>query len=169
MNAIISSFIAGLLFAIGLGVSGMTQADKVIGFLNVPGGWDPSLAFVMGGGIAVHFVLFRFILRRESPVFGEHFGIPTRTDIDARLVGGSALFGIGWALGGYCPGPGLVSLGGGSAAAFTFVAAMTAGMLLFQMVDVAWSSRAPAPEPVKLSPKPTPPLAPPDARSARSA
>lgn len=139
MKTILSALISGLVFGIGLGLSGMTQADKVIGFLDVTDNWDPSLAFVMGGAIAVHFVLYRLILRQPSPLFGERFGIPTRTDLDARLIGGSALFGVGWALGGYCPGPGLVSAPAGSANALTFVAALTGGMLLFHIVDEAWS------------------------------
>ena len=135
MKVAIASFLAGLLFAIGLGVSGMTQADKVLGFLNVPGGWDPSLALVMVGAIGVHLVLFRLVLRRKSPLFGGHFGVPTRTDIDLRRVGGAALFGVGWALGGYCPGPGLVSLASGSTHAIAFVLAMTGGMILFHLVE----------------------------------
>ena len=133
----LASFGSGLLFAVGLGVSGMTQAPKVIGFLNLPGGWDPSLAFVMVGAIAVHFLLFRLILRRASPLLGGRFGLPTRADIDVRLLGGAALFGVGWALGGYCPGPGLVSAASGGAHALTFVAGMTGGMLLFHAVDAA--------------------------------
>ena len=138
MKALLSSFAAGLLFAIGLGVSGMTQADKVIGFLDLVDGWDPSLAFVMGGAIGVHLIFYRLVLKLESPVFGAHFGIPSRTDIDGRLVGGAALFGIGWALGGYCPGPGLVSAATGASNALVFVATLTAGMLLFHLVDEAW-------------------------------
>ncbi|MCK6502386.1 YeeE/YedE family protein [Myxococcota bacterium] len=133
----LASFGAGLLFAVGLGVSGMTQAPKVIGFLNLPGDWDPSLALVMVGAIAVHLVLFRLILRRGTPLWGGRFGVPTRADVDARLLGGAALFGVGWALGGYCPGPGLVSVVGGGAHAWTFVAGMTGGMLLFHAVETA--------------------------------
>ena len=137
MRAILSSFAAGLLFAVGLGVAGMTQADKVLGFLNVAGDWDPSLAFVMAGAIGVNAVLYRLILRRKTPLLGGHFGIPSRTDLDLRLVAGSALFGVGWALGGYCPGPGLVSASTGGIAALTFVAAMTGGMLVQPAVDAA--------------------------------
>lgn len=133
----LASFGAGLLFAVGLGVSGMTQAPKVIGFLNLPGAWDPSLALVMVGAIAVHLALFRLILRRGSPLLGGRFGVPTRADVDLRLIGGAALFGVGWALGGYCPGPGLVSAAGGGAHALTFVAGMTGGMLAFHAVEAA--------------------------------
>lgn len=142
MKGLITSFAAGIVFAIGLGISGMTQADKVIGFLNVAGDWDASLGLVMGAAVATHFVLFRLILRRASPVFGERFQLPTRTDIDGRLIGGSALFGIGWALGGYCPGPALVSASTGAGPVLTFVAAMTGGMLVFHAIDTAWAGRA---------------------------
>ncbi len=137
MNAVITSFGAGLLFSLGLGISGMTQADKVIDFLNVAGSWDPSLGLVMVGAIATHLVLYRLILRRASPLYGVRFAIPTRRDITPRLIGGSALFGIGWALGGYCPGPGLVSVASGSSQALTFVGALIGGMVLFKVVNAA--------------------------------
>ena len=142
MKQMIAALVAGLVFGLGLGISGMTQADKVIGFLDVADAWDPSLALVMGGAIGVHLLLFRFIVKQPSPIFGERFGIPTRTDIDGRLVGGAALFGIGWALGGYCPGPGLVSGASGAGNALVFVGTMTAGMLLFHVADEAWRGRA---------------------------
>lgn len=135
MRAVVSAGVVGVLFGLGLGISGMTQADKVIGFLDLADGWDPSLAFVMAGAIAVHMVLFRLILRRRSPLFAEGFGIPTRSDIDTRLVAGSALFGIGWALGGYCPGPGIVSVAGFAPRALVFVAALIAGMTAVQTYD----------------------------------
>lgn len=140
MKPILSAGTVGLLFGLGLGVSGMTRADKVIGFLDLADGWDPSLAFVMGGAIAVHMTLFRLILRRPSPLFGSSFGIPTRTDIDGRLVAGSALFGIGWAIGGYCPGPGLVSFASLAPQALVFVAALTVGILGVQFVDARRSA-----------------------------
>jgi uncharacterized membrane protein YedE/YeeE len=145
LSQIAVSFLVGLVFALGLGLSGMTQADKVIGFLNLAGAWDPSLAFVMMGAIAVHLVFFRFTVRRPSPLLGGRFGIPTRTDIDPRLVGGSAIFGVGWALGGYCPGPGLVSAASGGASALVFVAAMTGGMLLYHVLQTGWEGRASSP------------------------
>ena len=137
LGSIVNAGLVGLIFGAGLAVSGMTQADKVVNFLDLSDGWDPSLAFVMGGAIAVHLVLYRLILRRRSPLFGLRFGIPTRTDLDARLIGGSALFGVGWALGGYCPGPGLVSAPAGSTNAWIFVAAMTGGMLIQHAVNEA--------------------------------
>lgn len=129
MSRLIAAFIGGLVFALGLGVSGMTDANKVIGFLNLAGDWDPSLAFVMVGAIGVHLALYRLILRRQSPLFCDTFHIPTRRDINAQLVGGAALFGVGWGLGGFCPGPGLVSLAGLGSSAAVFVAFMLFGMM----------------------------------------
>lgn len=123
--------LAGALFGAGLLLSGMTRPDKVIGFLGVGSGWDPSLAFVMGGAVAVYALAFAWIRRaRPEPWFDGVFHLPTRRDIDAPLVVGAAVFGLGWGLGGYCPGPGLVAAAGGSAGAATFVVAMLAGMLL---------------------------------------
>lgn len=125
--------VSGALFGLGLVVSGMTRPDKVIGFLDVfSGAWDPSLAFVMVGAIAVHAVLFRLIVRRSSPLVGERFHLPERNDIDGRLVLGGALFGIGWGLGGVCPGPGIVAAASLSPSFLLFVAGMVGGMWLFQ-------------------------------------
>ena len=131
----LSAFFAGGLFGVGLVVSQMTNANKVVNFLNVAGDWDPSLALVMVGAIGVHVILFRFILKRESPLFDELFRVPSRTDIDLRLVGGAALFGVGWALGGFCPGPGIVSVASGGSAALVFVAALVAGMFLWRGME----------------------------------
>jgi uncharacterized protein len=128
----LTAFITGLLFAVGLGVGGMTQPAKVLGFLDVSGNWDPSLAFVMLGAIAVHATTMRWILRRRAPLFAVRFALPTRRDVNARLVAGAALFGAGWGLVGYCPGPALTALGGGVPAAAVFVPAMVAGMWLFR-------------------------------------
>lgn len=130
----LASFSAGVLFAIGLGISGMTQPSKVTGFLDLFGAWDPSLALVMVGAVAVHFVLYRVITRHATPLFDTRFHLPTRKDLDARLVVGSSLFGIGWALGGYCPGPGLVSAASGLLPAVVFVLSMAAGMKLEQLL-----------------------------------
>jgi uncharacterized membrane protein YedE/YeeE len=136
MKPVVSALVTGVLFGLGLGVSGMTKADKVINFLDLSDAWDPSLAFVMGGAIAVHLVLFRLILRRRSPLFADRFGVPTRTDFDAKLVGGAALFGVGWALGGYCPGPGIVSMSAGAANAIVFFGSLTLGVFGYQ----AWQT-----------------------------
>lgn len=134
MRAFGASFSAGVLFAIGLGVSGMTKPSKVTGFLDLFGAWDASLALVMVGAIAVHFVLYRVITRRPAPLFDIRFHLPTRNDLDARLLIGAALFGIGWALGGYCPGPGLVSAASGAPHALVFVLSMAVGMKLAQLL-----------------------------------
>jgi uncharacterized protein len=134
------ALLSGLLFALGLVVSGMTQPGKVIGFLDLhglgqgitwqarPGLWDPSLALVMGGALLVTLIAFAITPKRGKPWFDRRFDLPTRNDIDAKLVIGSALFGIGWGLAGYCPGPGLASLLIGSRDAIIFVVAMSLGM-----------------------------------------
>jgi uncharacterized membrane protein YedE/YeeE len=130
----VTSFLAGLLFGVGLLVSGMTKPTKVIGFLDVAGAWDPSLAFVMIGGIAVHLALYKWIVRRPSPLVEAEFKVPTRRDIDAKLVLGAAIFGVGWGLGGFCPGPGITSAVRGGAA-LTFAASMLAGMAFYALVS----------------------------------
>ncbi|MCA9637186.1 MAG: YeeE/YedE family protein [Myxococcales bacterium] len=129
MNHRSIAFITGLIFAVGLGISGMTQPTKVIGFLDVTGAWDPSLVMVMGGAVVVYFLVFNVIVRRrDKPIVGERFGIPSRRDIDPRLLGGAVLFGAGWGLGGFCPGPALTSAATGMSSVLIFVAAMLAGM-----------------------------------------
>ncbi|MBX6763746.1 MAG: YeeE/YedE family protein [Rubrobacteraceae bacterium] len=123
-------FFSGLLFGLGLAVSGMTDPAKVIGFLDVAGRWNPTLAFVMGGAVIVTFFAFRRIMRRERPVFAQSFELPEKKTIDGKLVGGAAVFGIGWGIGGFCPGPAVVALVSGVWPVFAFVAAMLAGMAL---------------------------------------
>lgn len=134
MNAL-TSFAAGLVFGIGLFLSGMTDPGKVIGFLDLAGNWDPSLAFVMGGAVLVGFFAFRLAGRRGRTFLGGAMHLPGRRDIDARLVAGSVVFGAGWGLAGYCPGPALASLGAGQVEAAVFVAAMLAGMLAYQAAE----------------------------------
>lgn len=128
--------LAGLLFALGLGLGGMTDPAKVVGFLDVAGRWDPSLAFVMAGALGSHALARRFILRRARPVLAATFPTPTHTGVEGRLVAGAALFGIGWGLSGYCPGPAFVSLPLGGTTVWLFIAAMLAGMGLFR----AWEA-----------------------------
>jgi uncharacterized protein len=130
-----SSFFAGLLFAVGLGIAGMTQPQKIIAFLDITGRWDPSLMFVMGGALAVHLVSYRLIVRRNSPLFDVSFHIPKRTDIDKNLIVGSALFGIGWGLSGYCPGPALVALANPGTLILAFFLSMLGGMLFFEVAS----------------------------------
>jgi uncharacterized membrane protein YedE/YeeE len=122
------SLVSGVIFGLGLALSGMTRPEKVRGFLDFTGAWDPSLAFVMGGAVLVHALAFRLITRRKSPVFAAKFALPTRRDLDAKLLGGAALFGVGWGLGGFCPGPGITSLVGGAAPVAFFVLAMLVGI-----------------------------------------
>ena len=136
------AFVAGVLFAVGLAISGMTQPSKVIAFLDVAGAWDPSLAFVMVGAISVYFVATRLVKRRSAPFSGGSFHLPTRRDIEPNLLIGAGLFGVGWGLGGYCPGPSLTSLATGSASAITFVVAMALGMLLFEYLQRFRKARA---------------------------
>ncbi len=122
-------FAAGLVFALGLGISGMTLPQKVIGFLDFAGGdWDPSLGLVMVSSAGVFLLLHRWVLRRSSPLFDTEFHVPKRTDIDAPLVFGSALFGIGWGMVGFCPGPALTALVSGQTQVWIFFVAMIAGM-----------------------------------------
>jgi uncharacterized membrane protein YedE/YeeE len=132
-----ASFATGALFAAGLAVSGMTKPSKVRGFLDFGAAWDPTLLFVMGGAVAFYFVLHRLVLKRGAPLFDSKFHLPTRKDLDARLLLGAAIFGVGWGLGGYCPGPGLASLASGAIGSVVFVAAMVAGMRIQRSVDVA--------------------------------
>ena len=132
----VTEFLIGLLFGIGLIVSGMSDPGKVLGFLDVAGAWDPSLLFVMGGAIAVSVFAFAFARRRTRAFLGGAMQLPTAADVDRRLVVGSLVFGIGWGLVGFCPGPALVALGAGHWQALVFTAAMLAGLALH-----AWSAR----------------------------
>jgi len=138
------AFLAGLLFAIGLVISGMTLPSKVVGFLDVFGHWDPSLAFVMLGAVGVYATLSRLIARRTKPVLSDSFQIPASGAIDGRLVAGAAIFGVGWGLAGYCPGPAVVSAGSGSRSALVFVSAMLGGMLLYELWQRLRADRAAA-------------------------
>ena len=128
-------FLVGLLFGWGLLLSGMTDPGKVIGFLDLAGRWDPSLAFVMGGAILVGYFAFAAAGKRARTFLGGALQLPTHRDIDARLVAGSALFGVGWGLAGFCPGPALVALGAGIDQAALFVAAMLAGMVIYDAAE----------------------------------
>ena len=131
----LTAFIAGLVFGVGLIISGMTDPGKVIGFLDIAGNWDPSLAFVMAGAVLVGFFAFAFARRRAQTFLGAALELPQRRDIDRRLVAGSLVFGIGWGLAGYCPGPALVSFGSGQPKAALFVAAMLLGMLIYTATE----------------------------------
>jgi uncharacterized membrane protein YedE/YeeE len=147
---IIVQFAIGLLFGLGLIVSGMSNPAKVLNFLDLggisAGTWDASLAFVMAGAVAVTFVGFRHVLKLAHPVFAERFYVPTRNDIDPKIIVGPAIFGIGWGLAGFCPGPALTALGFGSPSAIIFVVAMCAGMMLARFIaQLPSSTRIAAP------------------------
>jgi uncharacterized protein len=128
MARILTGLIAGLLFGIGLSVSEMINPAKVLNFLDIFGQWDASLAFVMAGAVVTTAIGYRLVFRRSRPLFEGKFMLPTRQDIDVKLVAGSALFGIGWGLGGYCPGPAIAGLAFGAVETLVFVASMAAGM-----------------------------------------
>ena len=131
----ITEFLVGLLFGIGLILSGMTDPGKVLGFLDLFGRWDPSLALVMGGAILVGIFAFAVARKRTTTFLGGTIHLPTAADIDKRLVVGGLVFGAGWGLAGFCPGPAIVSLGAGQPKAAAFVLAMLAGMLIYELID----------------------------------
>lgn len=136
---------AGLLFGAGLVVSGMTDPSKVLGFLDLLGAWDPSLAFVMMGAIGVHALAYRSARRVQKPLATREFHLPSARSVDARLVFGAATFGVGWGLAGYCPGPAVVAVGSGSAGAGVFVVAILAGIALARVVERATRHARPIP------------------------
>ena len=129
MRDLIAGLLTGFIFGLGLCLSRMTDPAVVQGFLDVAGAWDPTLVFVMGGGVAVTFVGYRFVLRRKQPLWAPKFSVPSGGTIDAPLIAGSAIFGIGWGLSGYCPGPAVVSLASGRRGVILFVVAMAVGMI----------------------------------------
>jgi uncharacterized membrane protein YedE/YeeE len=137
MMQLLTAFIVGLVFGIGLILAGMTNPAKVQGFLDLAGDWDPSLAFVMGGAILVGAVGFRFARGRQRALLGGAMRLPTAGTIDRRLVLGGLTFGIGWGLAGFCPGPALASLASGRSEPLIFAAAMVAGMALFELIERA--------------------------------
>lgn len=137
---LVPSFVSGGLFGAGLLLSGMTRPDKVIAFLDIFGDWDPSLAAVMGGAIGVHLFAYLLVKRMPHPIMTERWSLPSRRDIDPRLVVGAVLFGVGWGLAGYCPGPALTSTAAGAGPALLFTGSMLAGMGLHR----AWARLRPA-------------------------
>lgn len=135
MKYSVTSLLAGLIFGLGLMVSGMANPEKVLGFLDIAGLWDPSLAFVMGGAIIVGLVAFAVARRRTLSFLGFTMKMPANNRIESRLVIGSMMFGIGWGIAGFCPGPALVALGAGEIKAVVFVASMVAGMMAFEVIE----------------------------------
>lgn len=137
MSSRLWALVAGLIFGAGLGLSGMTKPAKVIGFLDLTGRWDASLAFVMVGAIGVYGIASRLVLRRAAPLEDDRFHLPISNAVDARLLVGAALFGIGWGIAGYCPGPVIVGLGSKQMAPLVFVGAMVLGMLAHRSLPPA--------------------------------
>ena len=133
MKRAIVAFVCGLVFGAGLIISQMINPAKVIGFLDVTGKWDPSLALVMAGAVAVFGVLYRLALRQGTPLLAPQFTLPEKDSVDAPLMVGALVFGVGWGLGGFCPGPAIVSAAFGDARVWVFVAAIIAGMLLYRI------------------------------------
>ena len=131
----LSSFLAGLVFGLGLIVSGMANPAKVLGFLDLAGRWDPSLAFVMAGAIAVGAIAFAIARTRTASLLDAPMKLPSEQRIDRRLLAGALVFGVGWGIAGFCPGPALVAIGMGSTKAVVFVVAMLAGMGIFQIAE----------------------------------
>ena len=125
---LVSTYLIGLIFGLGIAISGMANPAKVLNFFDIAGTWDPSLAFVMGGAVVVAFIGYRIVLRRPAPILDAKFHLPDNPRIDARLLGGAALFGVGWGIAGFCPGGALPALGTGQIDVFVFVAALIAGI-----------------------------------------
>lgn len=135
MKNSIAALIVGFIFALGLGLSGMTQPQKVIGFLDLFGSWDPSLMFVMIGAIGVHFFTYKLIRRRKTPLLAMDWHVPTKKEVTPALIFGSLIFGVGWGLAGVCPGPAITSLASFESAPLIFVASMLVGMFIFRQLD----------------------------------
>lgn len=125
----------GILFSLGLSISGMVDPNKVINFLDITGSWDPSLMFVMGGAAGLNFILFRFILKRKNPLLDKEFYLPSSSEVDKKLLIGSAIFGIGWGIGGICPGPGFANLFLLNPKILVFVLSLIMGMVIFQIIQ----------------------------------
>ena len=128
------NLVLGLIFGVGLVISGMSDPAKVLNFLDLAGAWDPSLAFVMGGAVIVTFFGYKLVLKRDRPVVGTRFRLPTRTELEPRIFAGPAIFGFGWGLSGFCPGPALTAIGLAAPGTLVFVPAMIIGMWLARLV-----------------------------------
>ena len=132
---LVASLISGVIFGLGMAISGMTNTEKVQGFLDLAGDWDPTLAFVMVGGILVTFIGYPIIFRKDTPLFSDLFHLPTKKEINKPLLIGASLFGIGWGLVGYCPGPVIAGISYGYSSTFVFIAAMLAGMFITKPIE----------------------------------
>jgi uncharacterized membrane protein YedE/YeeE len=142
MMRLIATYLVGLVFGLGISISGMANPAKVLNFFDLAGAWDPSLAFVMGGALATAFAGYRIVFRRPTPRFEAQFHLPTAKALDARLIGGAAIFGVGWGIAGFCPGGALPALGTGRAEVFIFVAAAAVGILAARLGPSLLSGRA---------------------------
>ena len=137
MRVALTALVSGTLFGAGLAIGGMTDPVRVRGFLDIFGAWDPTLAFVMGGALLVMAVAWRFVPRLDTPVFADSFHLPQKSDLTPKLIGGAALFGIGWGIAGLCPGPGIAALVMDFSAAAIFVASMVAGLAIVRLLEKA--------------------------------
>lgn len=135
------SYLIGLVFGLGISISGMANPAKVLNFFDLAGTWDPSLAFVMGGALIVTFIGYRFVLKRPAPLLATRFQLPTRRDLDLPLIAGSTVFGIGWGIAGFCPGGALPALGTGRVEVFIFIAALLLGVFAAKMLQAVFRSR----------------------------
>lgn len=141
---LISTYLIGLIFGIGISISGMANPAKVLNFFDIAGTWDPSLAFVMGGALIVAFFGYRHVLKRPAPAFEARFLLPTRRDIDPPLIAGSAVFGVGWGIAGFCPGGALPALGTGRMEVLIFVIALIAGIYIAKLLRTVLTNRSQA-------------------------
>jgi uncharacterized membrane protein YedE/YeeE len=139
---LLSAWAIGLIFGLGISLSGMANPAKVLNFFDLAGAWDPSLAFVMGGALVTTFIGYRLVFRRPAPVLDRGFHLPSAKAIDARLIGGSVAFGIGWGISGFCPGGALPALGTGAGDVIAFVAALVVGMLIARVLQASTAARA---------------------------
>ncbi len=139
---LVTCYLVGLIFGIGISISGMANPAKVLNFFDVAGSWDPSLILVMGGALVVTFLGYRMVLPRPAPIFDAKFQLPTKTQLDSRLIGGAAVFGIGWGIAGFCPGGALPALGAGRIEVITFVAALIAGIFVAKGLMAVSGARA---------------------------
>lgn len=130
-----AGYLAGMLFGLGLAISGMTDPARVLGFLDIAGAWDPTLIFVLGAAVGTTFVGYRLVFARGTPLFSTQFQLPTKQELDAKLLGGAALFGVGWGLSGYCPGPAIASIGGLTLPLLALLAAMVVGWWIAQRLS----------------------------------
>lgn len=135
------TYLIGLIFGTGIAISGMANPAKVLNFFDIAGTWDPSLIFVMGGALVTTFIGYKLVFGRAAPIFEGSFGVPTNRKIDARLIGGSALFGVGWGIAGFCPGGALPALGTGRWEVFAFTAALIAGIVLAKLIQSIGTAR----------------------------